>query len=456
MKKSGVHTFKKTQWLRDARLGTFIHFGPYAQYGRGEQVLVREFLDQNEYADRAMTWKTPRFDAKEWVKSIKKGGSKYIVFTTRHMDGFCMWDTATTNYNSMRSAAKRDYVSEIVSAAREVGLKIGLYHSLADSRIPAYYAGARQDPRGFKALADYNHAQVKELMTNYGKIDLLWFDAAVPHSAEDWQSERLIAYIRSVQSHVIVNDRLGAWRKDMGPKGDPWRNYTDRLSDYNTCEQRLLPFPRTWEMCDTTTWLWWGFTTGERWKTPLEVVDLLCKVVSRGGTLLLNVGPKPDGSLPKEYLQIQDEMGKWLKTNGDAIYGAGSGMFRPSGVIEFNTYGWQTTKGNSLFCIFRFWHGEPTLVLRGIQTELLSAKLLGSRGFLRFTQQNEEIAIMGLPEKIPNSLFPVLKLEFKDIPRATGKYQYNLWEGDFRRVIPWVKTRRIGRHATDYIPKNEH
>lgn len=174
----------KSAWFEAARYGLFIHWGPYASWGRGEQVLFREHLDQTAYAGRACAWTPAAMDARAWASAAVEGGFRYAVFTARHHDGYCLWDSTTTDYTSVRQAASRDFVRDYVEAFRAAGLRVGLYYSLADWRLPAYWGGPEHDAAGFDAYIHYVHRQVDELMTGYGEIDVLWFDGAWPHSAQ--------------------------------------------------------------------------------------------------------------------------------------------------------------------------------------------------------------------------------------------------------------------------------
>ncbi|MEZ5276473.1 MAG: alpha-L-fucosidase [Opitutaceae bacterium] len=197
------------KWFPDARYGLFLHWGPYAQYARGEQVLIREMIDQRDYARRACTWNPERFDAAAWAREAVAGGFRYAVLTTRHHDGYCLWDTATTDYSCARQAPRRDFVREFVEAFRTAGLRIGLYYSWNDLRIPALFAGPQTDPAGWAALRRYVHTQVEELLTGYGKIDQFWFDGTWPRNAVEWDSPGLVARMRQLQPHLMINNRLG-------------------------------------------------------------------------------------------------------------------------------------------------------------------------------------------------------------------------------------------------------
>ncbi|MFH1904741.1 MAG: alpha-L-fucosidase [bacterium] len=443
---------RRTQWFRDARFGTFIHFGPYAQYGRGEQVLFREFLDQNKYAQRAMAWQAHEFDAGEWARVFKNSGSRYTVMTTRHHDGFCLWDTKTTNYSSIYGAAKCDFISKYVKAMREEGLKVGLYYSLADWRIPAYFAGPSDDPGGFNDFVSYIHEQVRELMSNYGKIDILWFDGAWPHYAEDWQAKGMVNMIRKLQPDILINPRLGPIR-GIGIKDEKYvnvfENNSDELSDFATSEKSISPSVRIWEAQDVSTWRCWGWSVGEYWKSSEEIIDRLAQTVSLNGNYLLNVGPKPDGSLPSEYKTLMDEIGRWMKINGEAIYGTEGGN-----VVEFSTRGWQILKGNVLYLVICFWDGAPSMELSGIKTPVKSAQLLGTDVTLKVEQKDLRIKISGLPKEKPVKFHPVIRLEFEKKPQAYGIFKYRLWKGTAKRMVPWAASRCHGEKITDYTNKS--
>ncbi len=317
--------------------------GPYAAYGRGEQVLFREHLDPREYEQRACpTWNPTHYDPALWAETIKQAGFRYGVLTTRHHDGFCLWNTATTNYSSAAQAPGRDFVGEFVDAFRAAGLRVGLYYSLLDWRIPAWFEGPEKNPSGWAAVRDYVHAQVDELLSAYGKIDVIWFDGVWPRSREDIDGDRLVARMRALQPDILINNRLGG--KDTGDIGTP--------EHHITAEDRL------WESCQVTTWRLWALYHRGGAGEADRLLDMLCECTHKGGNLLLNVGPQADGQLPPEFITRALDIGRWLKVHGEAVYGTDGGD-----LTEFITHGWQTTKGNVLYLIFRFWDGCPTLRL---------------------------------------------------------------------------------------------
>ena len=428
------------RWFPEARFGMFIHWGPYAQYGRGEQVLYREHLDQRAYGEAACAWNPQKFDAAEWARVAVDGGMKYAVLTTRHHDGYCLWDSHVTDYASAAQASRRDFVREYVEAFRAAGLRVGLYYSLADWRIPAYWNGPAADPQGWASFRDYVHAQVRELLTHYGQIDVIWFDGAWPHSAAEWDSFGLVRMMRELQPGILINNRLG--KVDAADQVDGGGvieavGHSHKLGDFGTPEHHITAEPgRLWESCQVSTWRLWGYTTGERWRSTDLLLDMLVESAGKGGNLLLNVGPDADGRLPEPFVERAGEIGEWLRVHGEAIYGS-----EPGEVCEFITYGRQTRKGNTLYLIVRFWDGRPELTLGGLATPVRKATLLTTGQELSFTQTEDHLTLSGLPEEPPTPLFPVIKLECAEPPRARSWAVDRLWQGDPRRMASWAAAR---------------
>lgn len=403
-------TRDRLQWFRDARFGLFIHWGAYSLLGRGEQVLFQEHLPPSEYRKLARTFNPKRFDADEWASVAKIAGMKYAVLTTKHHDGFCMFDTATTDYSSARTAAGRDFVAEYVRAFRRAGLRVGLYFSLADWNYPAYFNGPAKDPRGFRAFRKVVHEQVRELCRNYGKLDVLWFDGEWPHSVAEWQSGRMEKMIRELQPEILINNRLFKRKPGTG--------------DFGTPEQHIPGAPedgagRAWEACITSTYRWWGWHSGDRfWKSPQEIILGLCNVANGGGNLLFNVGPKADGSLPAPFVRSVAQVGRWLRTNGEAIYGT------QPGVSEVISIGFMTVKKSTAYLLVTFWPGEE-LHLCGLRNRVVSARILGQRKRLRVERRGEHIYLRGLPRRAPDPTCTVIKLalegDAKPYPWVTQK-----------------------------------
>ena len=431
------------RWFVEARYGLFIHWGPYAQYGRGEQVLFREHLDPLEYEQRACAWNPGRFDARQWAATTKAAGMGYACLTTRHHDGYCLWDSATTDYTSMAQAPKRDFVREYVDAFRAEGLKVGLYYSWCDFRIPAYYAGPEKDPEGWAAMRRYIHAQVEELLTRYGKIDYFFYDGVWPRCADDLQSIELLRKMRAWQPGIIVNNRLGLdGNRDLAHvDGGAGAGGDQDEGDFGTPEQTIIPEKRLWESCQVSTWRLWGYTGGERWKSAPQLLDLLCSCAARGGNLLLNVGPTGDGELPLDFTKRALAVGRWLQQFGEAVYGNDGGD-----LTEFITWGYETLKGNDLYLICRFWNQGGELRLADLPTPATRVELLNTRRLLPFEQKKDVLTIRGLPEQltVADDLFPVIKVTFSERPQTGEWGETRLWGGDPQRVARWAARRGAG------------
>ncbi|MBS7606054.1 MAG: alpha-L-fucosidase [Candidatus Bathyarchaeia archaeon] len=388
---------ERLRWWVEARFGMFIHWGLYAIPARGEWVMFFERIPKSEYAKLARRFNPRRFDADEWVTLAKEAGMRYMVLTTRHHDGFCLWDSQVSDFTSVKATpAKRDFIAEYVEACRRAGMRIGFYYSLLDWRWPEYWDGPAKNPEGWARLRDYVHAQVRELMTNYGKIDILWYDGAWPYKAEDWQSERLNAMVRSLQPNIIINNRSGL------------------PEDFETPEQHIRYHERPWESCMTIDESWWGYHAGDRHlKSTLEIVRLLVRCVAGNGNLLLNVGPRADGSIPEAYKRRLRAVGEWLKRNGESIYGAGAAPFRAAHL------GHVTAKGNKVYVHVFYWPGKSEICIAGIKNRVTGARMLAADKTLPSEQREDRLFIKGLPKRPPDPIDTVIALELEGEPETT-------------------------------------
>ena len=402
-------------WFRNARFGLFVHWGMYSIYGRGEQVLFREHLAPSEYRQQADSFCPRRYRPEDWAALAKKAGMRYAVLTAKHHDGYCLFDSALSDLTSTKTAAGRDLVQEYVSAFRAAGLKVGLYYSLADWQWPAYFAGPASDPEGFERFLEYTHGQVRELCSNYGQLDVIWFDGVWPHAAETWRSADLLAMIRSLQPGILINDRAGL------------------PADFGTPEQSILAAQpgRAWESCITSVERHWGYHAGERlWKTPEQIIHTLAQVSEGGGNLLLNVGPRPDGTFPHPFVDLLSEVGSWLDVNGASIYGC-----EPS-VCECISIGRMTVVGSTVYLHCLYWPGS-SLHLSGLDNRVLSARLLADGWPLGVEQCGEHIYINDLPTLPPDPRNTVIAIEVEGTPKPFGWARDRLWQGDASRMAPW-------------------
>ncbi len=415
-----MRTPGKGEWYRGARFGMFIHWGIYSLLGRGEQVLWREHLAPSRYRRLADRFAPKRFDANEWAAIAKDAGMRYAVMTSKHHDGFCMFDTATTNYSSVKTAARRDFIGEYVEAFRRAGLRVGIYCSMADWGYPAYFSGPKRDPEGFKTFIRMFHEQVRELCTQYGKIDILWFDGDWPHSTEEWQSLKLERMIRSLQPGILINNRL--FKRAPG------------TGDFDTPEQSIERSGRPWEACLTSTHRWWGWHPGDDlWKSPREIVLDLCQIAEGAGNFLLNVGPQPDGRIPAPFVRRLREVGRWTRANREALYDT------EPGVCETTSIGYMTTKGQSAYLLVAYWPGKE-LHLCGLRTPVRSARILGQERKLAVVREGEHLYVRGLPAKAPDRCCTVIELRLDGKAQPYEWAKLRSWEQDMHVLARWAVT----------------
>jgi len=413
-------------WFSQARLGLFLHYGLYSLLGRGEQVLFREHLPHSEY--RALTRRfAPREDAADrWAAVASEAGMKYAVLTTKHCDGFCLFDTATTSYNLKRTLG-RDLVAEYVEALRRRGLRVGLYFSLIDWNEPAYFLGPERDPAGFRAFLQRVHGQIRELAANYGPVDEFWFDGdpgnwgaeGYPGDPALWGSAEILATLRQVQPQALVNERLGV------------------RADILTSEQRVGRREGTElsETCMTSQARWWGYVANDRWRADGEVIAQLCAAAENDSNYLLNAGPMGDGSLPPQFLSLASALGRWMRKHGDAIYGA-----EPNPGLDTQTFGRVTCKGSRLFMHMTCWPEGP-INLFGLRNRVLEARVMASGQPLGVRQRegSAELLHKGPPEDVAGGVH-VIEVLLDAPPRLTDWARLHLWTcRDKSSFARWVQ-----------------
>ncbi|MCC6679245.1 MAG: alpha-L-fucosidase [Phycisphaerales bacterium] len=360
-------------WWREARFGMFIHWGLYAiaagewngeaVNGAGEWIMDTAKITPAEYEKLAARFNPVGFDATEWARIAEDAGMKYVVITTKHHDGFCLFDSKHTAYDVMDATPfKRDIMKELSEAVRSRGLRMCWYHSIMDWHHPE----ARGD--AFPAYEEVMRSQVRELLTNYGPIGVMWFDG---EWISEWTTERgnrLYELCRQAQPGVIINNRVGKGRQGMqGLTAEG-----DHPGDFGTPEQEV---PETglpgidWESCMTMNDTW-GFKTSDlNWKSADTLIDTLVDVVSKGGNFLLNVGPTAEGRIPEASIERLAAMGRWLRMNGEAIYSAGPSPFRDLAGAKC------TTRPGALYIHIPV--GTSAVELPGLMNEITAASLLG-------------------------------------------------------------------------------
>ena len=392
---------RRMRWWHEAKFGMFIHWGLYSVIGQHEWALEVEGIPLPQYELLAKHFNPKPNAARDWARLAKRAGQKYMVMTTKHHEGFCMFDTKLTNYCAPKQGPGRDLVHEFVEAARAEGLRVGFYYSLMDWHHPD---GARcaTDEAARKRFVEYTHGLVHELMSNYGKIDVLWYDVDWPLTPEQWESERMNKMVFQLQPEIVVNNRNGL------------------EGDFSTPEQHIEAAKegRAWETCMTLNGSWGFQKSDDDWKPPKTIVDNLATCARGGGNYLLNIGPKPDGSVPEESVRILEAVGKWLDRNGQAIYATERGNF------SWGTFSNYTRRGNTLYIHVYNWPGDTpaeewlsfyqpssVIAIGGLQAKVLSARFLPTGTAVSFEQNQFSLRLTGLPKNAPDTPVTVIEVQ---------------------------------------------
>ena len=375
------------KWWHAAKFGMFIHWGLYSVYGHHEWAMEEEGIPVAEYEQLAKQFKPQPRAARAWAKLARQAGQKYMVMTTKHHEGFCNFDTKLTNYCAPKQGPGRDLVAEYVEAARAEGRRVGFYYSLMDWHHPD---GARcaTDEAARQRFVEYTHGLVRELMTNYGKIDILWYDVDWPLDAKGWESEKMNEMVFKLQPDIIVNNRNGL------------------AGDFSTPEQeiRVSKAGRAWETCMTMNDSWGYQRADDNWKSAKTLVRNVVECAQGGGNYLLNIGPKGDGSIPVESVQRLTEVGRWMDKHGTTIYETERSHVDNSVMAGF------TRKGNTLYVQVYNWPGS-TVAVGGLRTKVSSAKLFTTGRKVDVKQEDLRVQFTGLPEKAPEEPVTTIEVE---------------------------------------------
>ena len=389
-------------WFRDARYGLFIHYGLYSLVGRAEWVMNREQIPVSEYARLAQRFTAEKFDADALIRRARDWGMRYAVMVTKHQDGFCLYNSTVTDFNTVKTAARRDLVAEFVAACRKHGLRIGLYHSLDDwSLVPNTVDALERPAECHEKFLDLIHAQISDVMSNYGPIDIMWYDGWWPFDGEGWRAREIHAMVRRLQPHILMNGRCAI------------------PGDFATPEGHVTPSEGMWEACVQTNNNW-GYHAGDHnWKTPREIAQMLARAAAYTGNLLLNVGPRGDGSVPEAAGEILDRVGEWLQVNGEAIYGTvrfGINLRERAGErSDFSPHGSYTAKGNAFYLLASSWPGSR-LVITGLECRVEEVAVLGTQKTFLFAQEEGRLTVTDLPETVDPALPTVIRFRTKDTP----------------------------------------
>ena len=427
-----------TAWFTHDRFGMFIHFGLYAMPARHEWVKNYEEIPEDHYDLYFKHFNPDLYDPKEWARQAKAAGMKYVVMTTKHHEGFCLFDTKYTDYKSTNTPCGKDLIREYVDAFRAEGLHIGFYYSLIDWHHPEFPIDPlhprRDDPdayeqskgRDIKKYAQYMRDQVTELLTNYGKIDILWFDFSYSQNngtgdkawqkgkgKDDWEAEKLIATARALQPHIIIDNRTEIDQDLWTPEQyepDQW------VRDKKTGE--LV----TWEACHTFSGSWGYFRDEQTWKSPEMLIRLLVNTVSRGGNLLMNVGPTSRGYLDYRAEEALKVFADWMKYNSRSIYGCT--MAEPEFEEPRDCRLTQSEDGKRLY-LHLFAYPFGYLRVPGLGGKVEYAQFLHDGSEVRFTDGTDCFFLTDDPEAAkdlvfyvpnvkPHTLVPVIEIFLKD------------------------------------------
>lgn len=371
---------EQIKWWQDAKFGMFIHWGLYSIEGKGEWAMFNNKIPAEEYAKLADQFNPQHFDANIWSKVAKDAGMKYMVFTARHHDGFALWNSPASyaNFNSYEKAAHRDFVKEYTDACRKAGLAVGIYYSPMDWRFPGYFK-PKELVENAALMKKQGYGQVEELMKNYGKIDILWYDGGwLAHTGTDadaawfWEPVKLNKMVRSYQPDVVISPRSG-WEGDFQCKEGGGKIYGP-----------IIHMP--WEKCLSLNQTSWGYTTEQNLMSLKDVIVMLVNTIDRGGNLLLNVGPDAQGRIPETHIARLKEVGDWLQKYGESIFGTRPGPFEP----EDDIYG---SVQKDKYIYIHLLTVKDSLQLPPVDRKIISCKQMhGSQ--LEFTQNENGITIL--------------------------------------------------------------
>ena len=419
-------------WFTHDRLGLFVHWGLYSLGARHEWLMSRERIKQTDYERYARYFEADLYDPVEWAAQAKHAGMKYVVLTTKHHDGFCLWDSKLTDYTSVNSACGKDLVKAFVEAVREAGLKVGFYHSLLDWHHPDFpvdgYHPRRDDAdvsaqntgRDLARYRTYLHGQVRELLTEYGKIDYLFFDFSYERTdhneiwggkgADAWGSEALLAMIRELQPEIIVNDRLAVRGDFVTP---------EQYQPSTAMEVDGVKVP--WEACQTLNGSWGYFRDNYNDKSVDLLIRMLVDGVSKDGNLLLNVGPTGRGDFDDRARLVLAGMGDWMDKHSRSVYGAGASEFVAPQDVRY------TQRGSRLYVHVFAWPFEH-LHLPGLAGKVEYAQLLNDASEIQMREIDPDLEAFAtgiggqpagtltlvLPVRRPDVAVPVIELFLKE------------------------------------------
>ncbi len=439
-------------WWREARFGMFIHWGLYSipagewngETNHAEWIRTTAQIPIDEYDKFVQEFNPIKFDADEWVRMAKDAGMKYIVITSKHHDGFSLFNSRYTDFDIMSTPFKRDIMDELANACRKYGLKICWYHSIMDWHHPDYLPRRGWESRTTEGAdidryISHMKKQLKELIQNYGDIGVLWFDGEWEETWNHEYGQDLYDYVRNLQPSIIINNRVDAGRSGMQGLTKEG-NYA---GDFGTPEQEIPPtgLPGIdWETCMTMNDHWGYNKHNNNWKSSKDLIQKLADIVSKGGNFLLNVGPTAEGLFPQASIDRLAAMGQWMKINGESIYGTQASPFKH---LSWGRCTQKTVKGGTRLYLHVFsWPESGRLVLPGIYNQPGQAFLLSDPTIKLDAFRKEDAIVINVPQKVPDPINSVVAIDIvgkpdvNDPPVISAEYDIFIDEMDVSIVSP--------------------
>ena len=377
----------RAAWFRNARFGMFIHWGLYSITARDMWYYSHEKVPKKKYEKLFTRFNPVDYNPSQWAELAKDAGMKYAVITTKHHDGFCLFDSKLTNFKITNIPYGKDLIKPWVEAFRGVGLKVGFYYSLLDWHHPHYTLDifhpqrddeeAKAEKRDWSQYVSYLHGQLRELLTNYGKIDILWSDNSYEGKrAKEWKAEEIVRMAREINPEILINNRLGLLEDFTTPE--------NHVPDESLKEENK---PRTWESCVTIGQSWGYYRQDPKNKSTTRLIRMLVDIVSKDGNLLLNIGPTPRGRIQDEFVTNLGEIGQWMSENGESIYGAGISRFSPPADSRY-------TQKKGMLYLHLFHYLPGWLTLPGLGGRVKYATLLRDGTDLEIKDKGEELSLL--------------------------------------------------------------
>ena len=398
---------RRLKWWHEARYGMFVHYGLFSLLGRGESVMYWDRIPAKNYEKLARTFKPKHGAARGWAALAHKSGMKYVILTAKYDDGFCLWDTKQTKFNSVKMGPKRDIIREYVDACREFGLKVGVYYNLNEWYNPDAVKAAKSKHVRRRYL-DFVQGCVRELMTNYGKIDILFYDFPAPlETPELWESAKMNAMVRKLQPDIVINNRSKLPEDYDTPEGVIGLSEPGRACESNMPLTQQGNWDCRWE-------------PPRDWPDARKIIERVRQATEGGGNLVLNIGPLADGSVPDCMKTPLLEAGKWIKGNEEAIYGKVDRVEKHLQFHPWVPYGKWTLKGNVGYFWCRHWPGKELHIVE-TRNRVKRITFLKTGKPVKFDWKPGHLVLRGLPENNPDKLAytTIFKIEFVGVPRRT-------------------------------------